>query len=191
MKNLSYLFAILFFAFAFQSCKTSEKTVNPKDSVTEAPTDATDVATDETPVLSDTSVERTLFASIERTPCFGRCATYKMNVYADGRVEMNGIRDVEMIGKYTTTITKSQMNALRKKAEEIEFFTFEDKYDDPMVTDLPSTTVAVIDSNGKLKSVMYRYKYPQRIKLLAEMFDTFMTSQQWTSETGEIYPPER
>ena len=36
---------------------------------------------------------------------------------------------------------KSQMNAFSKKPEEIKFFSFEDEYNDPMISDLPSTTV--------------------------------------------------
>ncbi|MCR9171005.1 MAG: DUF6438 domain-containing protein [bacterium] len=191
MKKLSYILSLLLLAFALQACKTSEEVVDVKETVNEAPAEGTDITQEEVPVASDSTADRSVFASIERTPCFGRCPTYKMTIYSDGFVEFNGIRDVDMIGKYTTTITQGQMNAILKKAEEIEFFTFEDEYDDGMITDLPSTTTTVLGHDGQLKSVMRRHGYPKRILTLEQLFDDLMTSERWTSESGEIYPPER
>jgi len=191
MKKLSYIFPVLLIAFAFQACKTTEEAVEIKDSVTEAPTDGTAIATEEVPVMSNDTGERILFASIERTPCFGRCPSYNMKIYADGMVELNGKRDLDMVGKYTTNITKSQLNAILKQAQDIKFYEMEDEYDDSMITDLPSTILTVVDENGKLKTVLCRYNYPKSTKVLAKLMDDLMTSEKWLDENGEAYPPER
>ncbi len=191
MKKLSYILPILLIAFAFQACKTTEEAADLKESVSEAPAEAAEVANEEVPVISNDTGERILFASVERTPCFGRCPSYNLKIYADGFVELNGKRDLDMIGKYTTNITKSKMNAILKQAEDIEFYEMEDEYDDSMITDLPSTIVTVIDKSGNLKTVLCRYNYPKRIKILAEQIDALMTSEKWLDENGDAYPPER
>ncbi|MDB3906810.1 DUF6438 domain-containing protein [Crocinitomicaceae bacterium] len=191
MKKLSYILPILLIAFAFQACKTTEEAADLKESVSEAPAEAAEVANEEVPVISNDTGERILFASVERTPCFGRCPSYSLKIYADGFVELNGKRDLDMIGKYTTNITKSKMNAILKQAEDIEFYEMEDEYDDSMITDLPSTIVTVIDKSGNLKTVLCRYNYPKRIKILAEQIDALMTSEKWLDENGDAYPPER
>lgn len=191
MKKLIYILPILLVAITLQSCKSSKNAVDPKETVSEAPAEAGEVAMEETPAASDSTTERTLFASIERTPCFGRCPTYSMKIYMDGYVEFNGIRDVDMIGTYTTTISEDKLEAILRQAEEIKFFTFEDKYDDGMITDLPSTTTVIRGTDGKTKSVMRRHGYPKRILTLEQLFDNLIDSERWTSESGEIYPPER
>ncbi|GAB5417365.1 MAG: hypothetical protein Crog4KO_29470 [Crocinitomicaceae bacterium] len=190
MKKLYYILPILLFAFVVQACKSSKEAMDPKDSVSEAPTEATEVATEESPVVTNDDTERTLFASIERTPCFGRCPTYTLKIYSDGFVEFDGIRDVDMLGKYTTSITQEQMDAILEQANDIAFFSFEDEYDDGMITDLPSTTTTVV-KDGKTKSVMRRHGYPKRLLLLENSIEALIKSERWTSETGEIYPPER
>lgn len=191
MKKLYSILPILLLVFALQACKSSKEVVDVKDSVTEAPTKGTEVATEETAVISNNdNVERTLFASIERTPCFGRCPTYTMKIYADGFVEFNGKRDHDMLGLYTTTITQEQMDAILEKANNIGFFTFDDKYDDGMVTDLPSTTTTVV-AGGKEKSVMRRHGHPKSLVQLEQAMDDLIKSARWLTESGEIYPPER
>jgi len=190
MKRIKYILPILAMAtFALISCKTSKDATDPKDTVTEASVDSNDLATEETTAASSDD-ERTFFASIERTVCFGMCPAYKMTIYSDGFVEYEGIRAVDKIGFYTRTISQVRMDSIVNQAKDIGFMDFKDEYDDQMVTDLPSaTTTVVID--GKKKSVMRRHGYPKRILTLEALFDNIMKSGSWTSEDGEVYPPER
>ena len=39
------------------------------------------------------------FVSLERTPCFGRCPSYKVALYGDGRVEWVGKANVGTVGE--------------------------------------------------------------------------------------------
>ena len=190
MKKLtSTLPALFFVAFALFSCKTSKDATNPKDMVTEVPTEESEIVTSEIPSTSqDPTNGRTFFASIERTPCFGRCPTYTMKIYSDGFIEYNGKRDVDMIGAYTTTISSEQMDAILEKAKEIKFFEMDDSYDG-MITDLPSTTTKIV-MNDTEKSVYRRHGYPKRILTLEQLFDDLLKSERWISESGEVYPPE-
>jgi hypothetical protein len=188
MKRFNLLFiAALVTSVALLSCRTTKNTTSVKDSVAEAPTDSGELAQGD---AATSTQERTFFASIERTACFGLCPTYTMTIYADGFVEYNGIRAVDKIGAYTRTISQARMDSIVTCAKEIGFMEMDASYDDEMVMDLPSATTTVV-IEGEKKSVMRRYDFPKRILTLEKLFDNIMNSGSWLSEDGEIYPPER
>lgn len=191
MRKFNYILPILASAaFILVSCKSSEEATASAEATSEVPVKASDVAAEGSSVVTEDTTERTFFASIERTACFGMCPTYTMTIYSDGFVEYNGIRAVDKIGKYTRTITQVEMDSIVNQAREIKFLEMEDEYDDKMVMDLPSaTTTVVID--GTKKSVMRRYGHPKRILTLEVLFDNIMNRGSWLSEDGEVYPPER
>jgi hypothetical protein len=191
MKKLSFILPIFLIAFAFQACKTTEEAIDPKEKVSKAPDESPEVAFEELPVGSDSTADRSLFANIERTFCFGTCPVYTMKIYSDGFVEYEGTRNLKMIGKFTATISSSKVSAILEKADEIKFFTFEDEYDDKMVMDLPSATTMVVGHDGKQKSVMRRINYPNSLLTLEKLFDDLLESERWFDENGEAYPPER
>lgn len=189
MKKRNSIFLIAALAgISLFSCKsTKDATETPKDNSTDAPSDVTDMAEADTTVKDTT--ERTFFASIERTPCFGICPTYTMTIYSDGYVEYNGTRGVDMIGEYTTTISDKELKNFETQATAIGFMELEESYDG-MITDLPSTTTVIV-LNGVRKQVYRRYNYPQRILIFEKCFDDLLKSEKWISKDGEQYPPER
>lgn len=189
-KRNTLILALFFSAAALIGCKTTEEaTENTIDASSETPLSDSDLSTsDETPVETD-SVERTFFASIERTPCFGNCPTYTMTIYTDGFVEFHGTRGVDMIGDYTTTISDKKLENFKTQAKAIGFSEMKDKYDGP-VSDLPSTTT-VLMIDGERKEVYRRFDYPKRILILEQCFDDLIKTEKWTSSTGETYPIER
>ncbi|MFH1321890.1 MAG: DUF6438 domain-containing protein, partial [Bacteroidota bacterium] len=79
-----------------------------------------------------------LFASIKRTPCYGRCPTYSISIYKSGYVIYEGIRFVDRIGTYSTQISEKEIQKIIAKANETGYFDLNDVYDSP-VTDLPTT----------------------------------------------------
>lgn len=190
MKKIYAFYSLLVIAgLLFSACKSTKEVSSDPKAATDAPIDETELAV-EIPadsVVSD-SAARTFFASLERTPCFGRCPTYKMIIYSDGFVEFDGIRDVPMIGKYTTKISEKQLQEFVHSGRAIGFLEMEDRYDG-MVSDLPSaTTTMVLD--GQRKSVYRRYDYPQRLATLEKLFDNLIESAQWKDENGQAYPPD-
>ncbi|MFT6501972.1 MAG: hypothetical protein ACJASQ_002097 [Crocinitomicaceae bacterium] len=169
------LFALTF-AGLFTACKTTEDAAatveSPKDTVeSEAP--AAEVAQES----EADSTARVFFASIVRTPCYGNCPTYDMTIYENGFVELNGIRGVDLIGKYTSKLTVDQVQNFRIRANRVGFMDMEDKYDG-MVTDLPSATTTIV-LNGIKKSVYRRYDFPRSILQFEELFDALLKSQKW------------
>lgn len=174
------LFAIMFAGF-FTSCKTTEnlatEETSPKDEiVSEAPVELV-AELEEVEQVADT-LEREFFASISRSACFGACPTYNMIIYSDGFVELEGIRSIELIGKFTTNLSVAQVQNFRVRANRTGFMDMEDKYDGA-VSDLPSATTTIV-LNGVKKSVYRRFDYPQSILKFEELFDELLKIQKWS-----------
>lgn len=191
MRKLSYILPILF-VVSLVSCKPTEtvtkETTNTTTDIVQEETDSVSNNTEVETTPSDSN-KREFFASIERSPCFGKCQAYKMTIYTDGFVEYEGFSSVDMIGKYTTTVGSKTLKAFRSQAIAIGFMEMKDKYDG-MVTDLPSATTAIV-VDGVKKEVYRRFDYPKRILTFEKYFDDLLSSQKWISESGEPYPPER
>jgi hypothetical protein len=103
-----------------------------------------------------------LVFSLQRTPCFGTCKAYTINVYRSGYATFEGRANVDKEGLHNTRIPLDQVQALVAEAEANGFFKLEDKYDGP-VTDLPSSIIRVV-AHGKDKKVVGRVGAPESFK---------------------------
>ena len=168
MRYFSLLLLLSFFSFAsvLPACaqhapakKVKMKKANKKTVViTKATTPATS-----SPVLT-----------FERTPCYGSCPGYSMQVYADGRVAYEGRRAVPLMGQHDLKLPAAAVTEMLRQAKEAHFETFEKKYSRG-TTDLPSTIVAIRQPNGTLKTVTVEEGAPENVKnyftLLGNQFD--------------------
>lgn len=171
---------ISLFALTFAGLLTACKTIEGAAATVESPKDTVVSEAPKTQVTQESeegTMDRVFFASIVRTPCYGNCQTYKMTIYENGFVELNGIRGVALIGKYTSKLTVNQVQNFRIRANRVGFMDMEDKYDG-MVTDLPSATTTIV-LNGIKKSVYRRYDFPRSILQFEELFDALLKSQKW------------
>ena len=121
--------------------------------------------------------EDSLFASIERTPCYGRCPTYSINIYKSGYVIYEGIRFVDRLGTYSTRISDRKIQAIINKANEIGYFELDDVYDSP-VTDLPST-ITYLSVNGQKKRIKDRVRGPEKLREYEKYFDGVFEDMEW------------
>jgi len=128
--------------------------------------------------FKNVSKDDSLFAYIRRGACFGKCPTYELRIYNSGYTELNGIRFVDLIGEYTTTISKEKMRAFVEKAKSIGYMEMEDVYDNEMVTDLPEMQTSIV-INGIRKAVRRRYNFPQEIVSFEKLFDALLESEKW------------
>ncbi|MDB5271451.1 MAG: hypothetical protein JWP58_4491 [Hymenobacter sp.] len=132
--------------------KASKKTVATTKAVTPTPAG---------PVLT-----------FERTPCYGRCPAYIMQVYADGRVAYEGRHSVPMMGKHELRLPASAVADMLRQAKEAHFETFEKQYLSG-ATDLPSTIVTIRQPDGTLKKVTAENNAPENVK----NYFTYLTTQ--------------
>lgn len=121
--------------------------------------------------------EDSLVFSIGRTPCFGTCKAYWINVYRSGYATFDGNSNVEKIGPHTGWIGQDTIIMLINEAYRIGFFELENKYDGP-VTDLPSMVIQVV-ANDKNKKVVGRVGTPAKLKAYGKMADELLFPVGW------------
>ena len=84
---------ISLFALTFAGLLTACKTIEGAAATVESPKDTVVSEAPKTQVTQESeegTMDRVFFASIVRTPCYGNCPTYKMTIYENGFVELNG-----------------------------------------------------------------------------------------------------
>ena len=127
------------------------------------------------------SVEDTaLFMRLQRTPCFGTCPVYVITVRQDGGAVYQGGAHAAREGRFTGRLELAQRTALLRRAQELGFFTLEDRYDGE-VTDLPSTIITVV-AGGRRKQVLGRVGFPPAFKHFRSYADSLFEQVEWTPE---------
>ncbi len=114
-------------------------------------------------------VNKELIISLERTPCYGTCPIYKMEIFSDGSAFYHGERFVDKMGDFQFTVSKETINYILKRAEEIGFFEMEDKYTGN-ITDLPKT-ITFIKSEKAEKKIIDYYNAPKILKEFESLVD--------------------
>lgn len=179
-STLNHILFVFLILGTLSACKSTEEVAISDEEIvlneTETPANIEPPEEQSAPETPP-STEPSFFASIYRSPCFGACPTYRINIMSNGLVELEGIRAIELIGNYTTTISDEQLEQFSKTATEIGFMDMDAKYDG-MITDLPSTTTTIV-LDGKKKEVYRRYNYPRSILQLETLFDDLLQTQEW------------
>lgn len=167
MRILLFFGLFLTFTLGSFSCSTTKDASNNQ----------TDENTKSNTAQSDATAKDSLFASLERGFCFGKCPVYIFKIYQSGYATYEGKANVDMKGMFTSQVSKTQMKSLLDVAKQIEFTAMKDKYDGN-ITDIPAHTSTLL-VDGKLKTVMRRYNYPQSILVLENQFEKLITSAKW------------
>lgn len=169
MRQFSlYILAVIFIAFA--ACKGKKDVAQPASPA--IPSIDTLAMVPEVPE-PEVPAEAVQAFYYERTVCFGTCPSFSFEVFSDGKCTYTGRNFVDMIGKYKGQVTETQMNSIRLQAIALGYDTLKEKYDQPMVSDLPST-ITIIDG----KRVLNRYQGPD-LKLLYASFDSLIIDVDW------------
>lgn len=132
-------------------------------------------------IFEDIEEGDSLFASIGKTYCFGKCPVYTMKIYNKGYVTFHGKANVEMIGDFMTVVRGEDMIKFIDMANRINYFDMDDNYDNPGITDLPSTTTSIV-MNRKRKTVRCRINCPQSLKSFEKLFEELIESKEWIGE---------
>lgn len=118
-----------------------------------------------------------LFVTIERTVCFGKCPVYKAYIYTSGYVVYDGKQNVDKIGIFSTLLSNDEMALIEQRVKDVNYFDLNDKYDGP-VTDLPSVKTSVA-MNGYRKSITARYNVPVELKEFQKFIDQLFVEKNW------------
>ncbi len=147
--------------------------------------DTTAMGDKPTTTIENPSTEQsTIVIDYRRTPCFGTCPIFQFTVYSNGQATYEGKNFVDLIGTYRAQASADQIASILAVANKIHFFDYNEVYDNPGVTDLPSVHVSLQGKHG-LKSVKSRYQGPKELKQLTEQLDALIKTLHWQYE-GEI-----
>ena len=128
--------------------------------------------------------EHKVVFTLERTPCFGACPTYKVSIYADGSVVYEGERFVDVTGTQTSSIEAGTVQVMLSVFEEAGYFDWNDAYTKQGVTDVP-TVISSVTRDGQTKQIV-RYEgddtAPMLLPYLENWIDTAANTQQWTGK---------
>lgn len=114
-------------------------------------------------------VKESLFLTMERTPCFGKCPSYKITIFNTGNVVYEGFNFTEKEGKYTKKLTQKQLTEIQSQIEVIGLFELKDKYDS-QITDIPSVHLYVVYKGNK-KKILDRVGGPNELKQFEKLID--------------------
>lgn len=117
----------------------------------------------------------------EKTPCFGTCPVYKLTVNISGEARLVATSNLELKGNYKCADCDDlMMTKVVEKANEIEFWKLQDKYD-PGVTDLPSTITSFFIRDSA-KSVVNVMEGPEKLKELEQLIEDLYLKRNWVKE---------
>ena len=158
-------------------------------------TDQAGETTSEPPSLpaEKASKQREILAiRLTRSPCFGSCPIYEVELLANGQVNFVGEGFVEQKGAHTSMIAPENFAKLAAQVKAIGFFSMREQYFNTQdgcittVTDHPSATVVVASSTGD-KQVLYYYgcrglALGPQLKELADLIDQVAGTKQWVGD---------
>ena len=172
--KLPMILPVLAIATALLACNNRREAVAAEATTTietPATTESTEIQ------FGGTEKKDSLFLSFERTPCFGTCKAYRIEVYRSGSATYDGRSNMEKQGKHATRIDEGTMRLILARAEALGFFHMKDVYDGE-VTDLPSTHMR-IQANGRNKKVIGRVGQPAEFKQLAAYVEELLLPLPW------------
>ena len=172
MSTSFFLPAFLSLAL-FGACKTNHEAATSAG----APMENDNTTSPTALKLGGTTPADSLFLFLERTPCFGPCKAYRLNIYRSGYATYEGRANVEREGMHEARIGQDTMQAILKEAERIGFYGLDDLYDS-QVTDLPSLVIRMQTSAGD-KQVKGRVGVPPKFRVFGETIEELMLPIAW------------
>ncbi|GAB5538663.1 MAG: hypothetical protein Salg2KO_07660 [Salibacteraceae bacterium] len=195
MQKIKAILAIvLLLSVVQQGCKNSDKatksttepSVKQAEAIPESSVDQEELKAEaETkPAQAERPAPRypdSLYFRIDRTPCFGECPIYTVNIYRSGWAYMKGGRFFDYEGDYITKFNEEEMIRIDQMAKNIGYAEMDHVYDAP-VTDLPSTTT-IVNSEAITHWVYNRMNSPDELRNFEREVETMIKDKQWKPYT--------
>jgi len=149
MKLISIIL-FTFLSLAFFSCGKSRKATQEK---------------------VETGTPADLEVSMERTPCFGTCPVYKVEIAQDGVLSWSGIRFTERKDVWQRQLSTNEKANLWIEIQKSGYFSLQNEYDEHQIADAPSVLLK-IKALGTEHSIKDRMGAPESLRNLENYIDT-------------------
>jgi hypothetical protein len=113
--------------------------------------------------------------TLELTPCYGTCPSYKVIVFENDSLIYEGLQHVAKEGKISKKLPKGTVNQLVEKFRVANFFKFQNQYTSNM-SDFPTTYISFTDK-GVTKKIMDYYKAPESLRQLESLISDLVKDE--------------
>jgi ankyrin repeat protein len=124
---------------------------------------------------------------LRRTPCFGLCPAYSIDIRGDGSVEFMGESNIVVLGVHRSTIGQAAIIDLVARLRKARYFALRSWYRGAM-NDIPSTITAV-EYDGHQKFVVdmagERAGMPRVVREIEEAIDRASGAARWVNGNEE------
>ncbi len=119
--------------------------------------------------------------TISKTGCFGTCPTYSFTIDGTGKGKYSGTRFVLVSGEKEKQFTDEETNRLFQAFAEADYWSYEDRYSDDRIADLPSTYLTYTHG-GQTKKIRLEYQFPEKLAELSQMTESLANSEYWIAD---------
>lgn len=119
-----------------------------------------------------------LIIQLEKTSCSGPCPVYKLQIGYNGFVVLEGVENLEKIGFFKSELSREQLETLKVRFDQINFFKLKDSYKSFMM-DLPTKYISYT-KNGETKKIEAYDNVPKELNNLIADLDNLIYTLKWT-----------
>ncbi|MEQ9187474.1 MAG: DUF6438 domain-containing protein [Cryomorphaceae bacterium] len=118
------------------------------------------------------------FFGMYRSPCFGQCPIYNIDIDLQGHAVLEGKRFFDYIGFFEADFSAETMQQMIDLANKYGYFGFEHSYD-ANVTDVPSV-LTILRSGDNVHWVYDRMGAPEGLHAFERDMEDIIKQQRWT-----------
>ncbi|MDB9882350.1 DUF6438 domain-containing protein [Bacteroidia bacterium] len=121
------------------------------------------------------------YLSVEKTPCFGTCPIYKIEINGLAEADKDAKRFMDELGLFKATIDKETFSELVSLTKTADWKNYKSEYLTGY-SDLPSTIIRFSEHAGDTICIRYEStKAPIELQNLADKVDSLSTLSIWES----------
>ncbi len=149
-----------------------------EDKADEAAVDETSgIKTKSNPAAGEPTIGRNQFFGMYRSPCFGQCPIYNLDVDLEGHAVLEGKRFFDYIGFFEADFSQETMQHIVDLANQHGYVGFEHRYD-ANVTDVPSV-LTILRSGDQVHWVYDRMGAPEALHAFERAVEEIIKEQDW------------
>jgi uncharacterized protein DUF6438 len=179
-----FKYTVVFTALILLVFSCSKKVVpveSPKPPVIEDVVEVEEVEIEvDTIIEVEEEEEVYILCEIQRSSCYGKCPSYSIKLYSDGKAIYYGKANVDKIGYFEAYCDSQNFEAIFTAAEEIGYFAFRSQYptDGRNLPDLPKT-ITYLKRGGLEKRIIDSFDAPSSLVQFEKWLDEFFNSLEW------------
>ena len=179
------IFVIGVLLFGVFSCgrKAGVPQVDEPVVVEEVVKEEEEVVVEENPVVEEERVY--VLCEIQRSSCYGKCPSYSIKLFSDGRAIYHGKANVDKQGYFEAFCNPQNFEEIFTAAEQANYFVMRSQYpvDGRTLPDLPKT-ITYLKRNGLDKRVIDNFDAPVSLVRFENWLDDFFDGLDWKKVEG-------